>query len=360
MPGRLLYLGFIDSRDPAALGRLTGGILYDHRVCGRFASAGWDVVLFDFDTLPKHVTRLRFPVARALRPRLDEGFDVLMTDLGNSSLTPGIQRRARASGLLSVVICHHFRSRLERSHLKRLMYAWTERFTVREADLLVANSASTAGRIGELGRGGADVVLARPGLSVALAGSPVYNETPSELLLVGNVEARKGILDAVRALGCSGADGVGLVIAGEESYEPEYRESVDALLSSLGLGDRVRFTGRIGEERLEAAYRHADVFFLPSLWEGYGMAIAEAMASGLPVVSTTAGAIPDLVEHGVSGLLVEPGDWRAAGAALKAVLGDGGLRRRLAEGALRSAASFPSWEDSTGLVLRAVEERTRR
>ncbi|MCK5115155.1 MAG: glycosyltransferase, partial [Candidatus Aegiribacteria sp.] len=86
-------------------------------------------------------------------------------------------------------------------------------------------------------------------------------------------------------------------------------------------------------------------------------ATAEAMARGLPVISTTAGAIPDMIEDGVSGLLADPGNWRVTGECIRRLFSDPVLRRNLAEGALRAAALFPSWDDTTNLVLKAVEGR---
>ena len=210
-------------------------------------------------------------------------FNVLVTTLGCSTLTLGLQRRANRLGQFTVLICHHFRSHLERTPLKRFLYTWTEKRIVREADFIIAISGSTVRKLEELGRSGHDVLLARPGLNVRLADEPRFSEDPRRLLLVGNIEARKGILEAVKAL-----------------------------------------------------------------------------ARGLPVISTTAGAIPDMIEDGVSGLLVDPGDPHAIGECIRRLFTEKILRRNLAEGALRTAALFPSWDDTTGLVLRAVEDRLRQ
>jgi glycosyltransferase involved in cell wall biosynthesis len=357
MPDRLLLPGYIDTENPGQLGKLTGGILYDFRVGERFRAAGWDVEYFNLEILPRYARMFKFPTPHIVSCSCSNDFDVLVTDLGSSPLTLGMQRRASRMDRLTVLICHHFRGHLEHTLVKRLLYTWTEKAIVREADLLVANSSHTVRKLEELGRSGRDVLLARPGLSVRQAGRPRINENPGRLLLVGNVEARKGIEDAVRALAFSSVESAELFIAGERSYEPGYSARVAALVAELGLEDRVHLMGRLSNNDLAAEYNRADAFLLLSHWEGYGMAIAEAMASGLPVISTKAGAVPDLVEDGVSGLLVDPGDWQGAGAAIRRLFSEDGLRRNLAEGALRSARGFPSWEETTGLVLEAVTER---
>ncbi len=358
--GRLLLAGYVDTTDPARLGRLTGGILYDFMMGERFRASGWDVEYFNLESLPRYAKMLKFPSAGLISSRSGGPFDVLLTDLGSSSLTLGLQRRAQRSGLFTVLICHHFRSQLERTLPRRLLYTYTEKKIVREADFVVAISESTVRKLKELGRSEQDILLARPGLNVQLADEPQYRDDANRLLLVGNVETRKGILEAVKALACSGIEFAELYIAGERDFERGYLEKVEACIGELRLEGRVHLLGRLSDEELALEYDMADAFILPSCWEGYGMAIAEAMARGLPVISTTAGAIPDLVSDSVSGLLVNPGDWQATGAAIHRLFSDSDLRKSLAEGAFRSAVLFPSWDDMTSLVFEAVEGRMRQ
>src|SRR5205807_10464970 len=94
------------------------------------------------------------------------------------------------------------------------------------------------------------------------------------------------------------------------------------------------------------AYRAADVFVLPSLHEGYGMAFAEAMAHGLPIVATAAGAIPETVPRD-AGLLVRPGDAAGLARALRRVIADPALAVRLAAGSRAAGARLPDWRQAT-------------
>jgi glycosyltransferase involved in cell wall biosynthesis len=93
---------------------------------------------------------------------------------------------------------------------------------------------------------------------------------------------------------------------------------------------------------------------LPSYFEGYGMVLAEALAHGLPVVSTTAGAIPDTVPRD-AGVLVPPGDAVALRAALAALLDDPALRARLAAGARAARAGLPTWPEAVACFAAALE-----
>jgi glycosyltransferase involved in cell wall biosynthesis len=114
------------------------------------------------------------------------------------------------------------------------------------------------------------------------------------------------------------------VLAGDG---PE-RESLEALAQQLGVSDRVRFLGR--REDVPELLAACDVFALPSLYEGSSLAVLEAMAAGIPIVSSAIGGTDELIENGRSGLLAPPGDAEALAAALRRALGEPALRKEMA------------------------------
>lgn len=356
-PHTVFMPSYVSPSPSGSFRRLTGGIRYDFEVSLRLEEEGMRVTRFDLENLPRYARRLRFPAGRLLWRAAGASPDVLVTDLGTSPLTLGLQSRCVQAGSLAVLVCHHFRGHLERSPFRKLLHRWCEKRIVAGAGLLVANSPYTRRVLEGMGRKPGDIVTALPGLCVPPAERPVFREKPENVLLVGNLEKRKGVLEAVRALACSGLPRAALTVVGGEDLEPDYARQVRRLAERTGLRGRVRFQGRLGDRELRAAYESADVFLLPSRWEGYGMAIAEAMATGLPVISTTAGAIPDLVVHGESGLLAEPGDWKTAGMHLMRLFTEPDLRLKLARGALERAGGFPGWRESTGAVIQALADR---
>jgi glycosyltransferase involved in cell wall biosynthesis len=115
----------------------------------------------------------------------------------------------------------------------------------------------------------------------------------------------------------------------------------------------VSVLGAVDAAQLQVLYAQADVFVLASRFEGYGMAYAEALAHGLPVIGTNAGAIPDTVPN-TAGLLAKPDDVDSLRHALSQILQDSALRQRLSQGALSAAAQQPSWADCTTLFEEAV------
>jgi len=135
---------------------------------------------------------------------------------------------------------------------------------------------------------------------------------------------------------------------------------VRELTQETGLGERVQFPGECEPDHLDDLYDHASLFVLPSQYEGYGMALADALARGLPVVSTTGGAIPYTVP-GDASVLVPPGDDAALGEALRCLLADGtgaGRRAELARAARRHAEELPDWAQATQAFADALLELT--
>jgi len=120
------------------------------------------------------------------------------------------------------------------------------------------------------------------------------------------------------------------------------------------LEERVIFLGELDTRVLESWYDRSTLFVLPSYYEGYGMALCEALARGLPVLSTTGGAIPYTVPA-EAGVLVPPGDPRALADALRALLSPRGDRLdALRAGALRAARELPDWAEAVVGFERAL------
>jgi len=126
------------------------------------------------------------------------------------------------------------------------------------------------------------------------------------------------------------------------------------MISAAGLGRRITLAGERPSQAVAHAYRAADAFVLPSFHEGYGMAYAEAMAHGLPVIGTVAGAIPETVPP-AAGLLVPPGDPAALARALRRVIAEPALAARLAAGSRAAGARLPEWPQATEEWERALD-----
>lgn len=147
-----------------------------------------------------------------------------------------------------------------------------------------------------------------PAVDPAIFYPDVTKKTPKQTLLFvaglnrsDQYKGLRGLIDAVLALKPQFPN-LQLLVIGEGNMKNEYIQYV----SDMGLADTVLFRGRLTGAELTQVYQGADIFVLPSLYESFGMAILEAMACALPVVSTKVGGIPSLVEEGKTGFLVEP------------------------------------------------------
>jgi glycosyltransferase-like protein len=177
------------------------------------------------------------------------------------------------------------------------------------------------------------------------------------VLTVGGVEPRKGtitLFEAMAELQRRLDPPPVLVIVGGHSFQDyrAYREAALARLPELGLelGKDVVLLGTVPEAELGGWYRAADAFAFPSVKEGFGLVVLEALAAGLPVVTTDMPVFTEYLADGESALLTPPGDGPALASALKAALTDPDLRRRLASGGAPVVARF-TWEASAGRHL---------
>ncbi len=198
------------------------------------------------------------------------------------------------------------------------------------------------------------LAVAEPGTERAAraTGSPAG---PLQLLAVGAVVPRKAYDVLVRALAGHKETDWRLAIVGPTDRSAEALAGLHAAIADTGLAGRIGLVGPVSQERLSGYYAAADIFLMPSLYEGYGMVLAEAMARGLPIVCTTGGAAAETVPDGAA-IKVPPGDERALGDAIGRLLRDAGLRRRLADASWAAAQRLPAWEDTARTIAGVIEE----
>lgn len=147
---------------------------------------------------------------------------------------------------------------------------------------------------------------------------PAVDPDKQTLLYVGRLGARKGLDLALEALARIEEPAVEFLIAGTGRHEATLRKRA----SELGVSEQVRFLGYVPEEELPSLYSSADVFVLPSRYEGFGLVVLEAMACGTPVVGVSAGGIPTAIDHGSNGTVVDR-DADALSEAISAVISTG-------------------------------------
>ncbi len=234
---------------------------------------------------------------------------------------------------------------------------WMQEIVARRIDRVITGSENSAQSVAREFR------LPRERIAVVYDGVDTDTfrplEAPKErgsILYVGNSDDRnKGARYLLEALALlkDRRDGFHLTVVDRPTAW-----LVPTLARELGIADRVTLTGRLERDELVQRYNATEVFVSPSLYEGFGLPAAEAMACGAAVVATTAGAFPEVIEDGKSGLLVPPRDAEALAGAIDRLLTEWVLRRRLGREAQQRIAAHFSWRE-TALRTQALYEEVR-
>jgi glycosyltransferase involved in cell wall biosynthesis len=221
-------------------------------------------------------------------------------------------------------------------------------WAARRSDRVTAISNYTAGELRELADVPIEVIpytTSLPDVTPASTPASASQGGTGPVLFVGRLVERKGVGHLIEAIARLGPTGPRLEIVGEGPERPR----LEALAQRLGVASRVVFRGKIPPDELQASYARAAVCVLPSVLdargdtEGLGVVLLEAMNHGTPVIASRVGGIPDIVEDGVSGLLVPPGDADALAAAVQRLGDDPALARRLGEAGRRRLREQFSW-----------------
>ena len=182
------------------------------------------------------------------------------------------------------------------------------------------------------------------------------------LIMVANTDDRKkGVLYLLQALQMLREDGIKLTIVDDAERHSSYIEDVGPLPSyglklvkKLNLDGMVHFTGRLTHKELAQRYSAAQIAVVPSLYEGFGIPAAEAMACGTPVIATTGGALPEVV--GDAGILVPPRSADTLATAIKQLLNDKEAQRQMSEAGKKRVREKFNWEQAARKTLEVYQE----
>jgi glycosyltransferase involved in cell wall biosynthesis len=346
---------------PGDLATPTGGYGYDRRMIAELGALGWRVDVVNLgDGFPQPASDIRAAAAGKLAALSNE--QPIVIDGLAFGVLPQAAEILKASHALVALVHHPLALESGLSAPESAVLRASERSALACARHVIATSAATARLLvsqydvapAQLSvvAPGTDRAAARPPPAACGAGPGRGRADAVALLAVGSLVPRKGYDVLVAALARLVHLPWRLVIAGDDTRSPATARELATAIARLGLTDRIALRSALGAAELEELYASSDLFVLPSRFEGYGMAYAEAIAHGLPVVGTTAGAIPETVPP-AAGILVEPDDITALAAALHRLIESADARARLAAGA--RAARFPSWPEQAVLFARVLE-----
>jgi glycosyltransferase involved in cell wall biosynthesis len=341
---------------------ITGGVQADLKIVEQLRARGWTVDIVYFadgrNAAPRFNSwdQLAFNVRLIRRFRGEPPGFIVLEDQALSSAVAVfnyfVQKRRRARVAL---LTYHLVFNLWRNPIRRFTRRLIEGSVARGVDLTIVSSQSTRREVEALGVSAERIKVVRLGPR-SLSHGPASPSVPDDerivrLLSVGTVEPRKGLEYLLRALSELSDCSWQLDLLGD--FDAQHHAFLEKLARSIHVADRVRFHGRVVDSVLEDFMSRAHVYVSPSLGEGFGLAVLEAMERGLPVVATQAGALPELVQNERTGLLVPPRNPSALAAALRRTIVDPDLRQRLGQSAQDAVKDRYSWEE-TGIQVEAA------
>ena len=340
---------------PGDLETRTGGYGYDRRIIAGLRERGWSVDVLSLEAgFPFPTAAARDHAARSLAA-IAGGATVLVDGLALGVLPDEIARERERLRVIALV--HHplaAETGLDPGVAAALEDS--ERRALAAVRFVVVTGHGTAAGLAQYGVAPERIAVVEPGTDPAplARGSRQLIATSAEplevaLLCVATLTPRKGHDVLFRALASIRHLPWRLTCAGGLDRDPATAGRLRAQLDTDGLSDRVALVGDLDAGQLAVHYDRADLFVLATRYEGYGMAVAEALARGLPVISTATGGIPGLVSD-EAGVVVAPGDQAAFTAALGRAVGDPVLRQQLAEGARRVRGRLPTWDDAAAAM----------
>jgi glycosyltransferase involved in cell wall biosynthesis len=319
---------------PGKLDQLTGGYLYDRHIIEGLRARGRAVGVIELG--PGDAT-----VALAA---LADGTTTVIDGLAFPIVARMIMRHRRRLRLLALV--HHpLAEETGLSPAARERAARLEAALLPHFDGVVCPSRGTAAAVERCGTLPERIMIVPPGTTRPMLRRLPRRGPARALLCVASLIPRKGHRVLLEALARLDDLDWELLCVGSLHRDPATTRQVRRMISAAGLKRRVTLAGEQPRQAVTRAYRGADVFVLPSFHEGYGMAYAEAMAHGLPIIATTAGAIPATVPR-EAGLFVPPGDSAALARALRRVIAEPAVARQLAAGARAAGSRLPDWRQA--------------
>ena len=330
---------------PGPIDQVTGGYLFARHIVEELRARGDDVAVIELaGAFPDADSAARAAAAQALAA-LPDGAIAVIDGLGLLGFDACLAAETRRLKLIGFI--HHALADETGLDAERIAY-----FRDAERRLLpllrgaICPSRNTAAVLHDDGVAEDRVAITPPGTAKPAAARPRDPfRRPLRLLAVATVTPRKGHRVLIEALAGIDRAAWRLDCIGSVTRDLDCVAELRTLIARHRLKENVSLLGERRPEQLPRAYDDADLFVLPSYLEGYGMAFAEALSYGLPIVATTGGAIPYTVPES-AGILVPPGDVAALRDALSRAIGDRALLARLSDGARRAGTALPDWQQA--------------
>ena len=351
-----------------SLETLTGGNLYDRIVVDGLGRLGHEVEIINLPSVPYRRRLWHNVMPELCRRLLAKNFDILIEDeLCHPSLIL-VNRwlRRQADRPLLIALVHHTMSSEPRHPWLNRILAFVERSFLDSVDGFIHNSVTTRQKVAALAPHNRPQVVAYP--AGDRLGNPPATEVidrrtqlagPLQLLFLGNVIPRKGLSPLLQALTGLDRNLWQLSVVGGLDFDPDYSRQIHALVEKLDLSTSVKFFGQLHDDELREVMKCSHIFCMPYAYEGFGIAILEAMAFGLPAIGCRSGAAGETIEHGSNGYLLEADDLLGLAPLLTRLYRDREQLLRLALTARTTYLNHPGWQESIMAIDTFLQQMRR-
>lgn len=331
-----------------SLDTLSGGYMYDRKLVEYLRTQGdtVEIISLPWRNYAAHL-------ADNFSFKLPPGFDILIQDELNHPSLVKANRGHHPYPIVSLV--HHLRCSELRPKWQNDFYRVIEKEYLNTVDGFIFNSKTTRGVVNGLLDHQKPSVVAYPPtdrFGDAISETEIRSRTaqsPLQILFLGNVMERKGLHILLKAVSTQ-RSAVRLAVIGSLTNDRGYAKKMQKLVTVNGLSSIVTFHSSLDNNPLKQKLAQAHVLIVPSSYEGFGIVYLEGMGFGLPAIGTTAGAASEVIEHGKTGYLIEPGDSETLARYISTLAEDRGLLTQLSLNARARYTQQPAWTETAAQI----------
>ena len=331
-----------------SLGTLSGGYMYDRMLVDYLRAQGdtVEIISLPWRNYAAHLSdNFTF--------KLPSGLDILIQDELNHPSLIHANRKPHPYPIISLV--HHLRCSELRPKWQNDLYRIVEKKYLQSVDGFIYNSKTTKAVVNELIGNRLPEVVAFPPtdrFEKEISEEEIEKRSKKKdlrILFLGNVIERKGLITLLQAMRLSTFD-FRLDIVGSLVTDSIYAKQMEDFVMFNGLSSVVTFHGALNDQPLIDKLRAAHVLVVPSSYEGFGIVYLEGMGFGLPAIGTTAGAASEVIDDGVTGFLIQPGDARGLADQLQLLSERRDILLEMSLAARSRYLRQPKWSQTAGRI----------
>jgi glycosyltransferase involved in cell wall biosynthesis len=340
------------------LDTLTGGYIYDKILVDYLQRMGHEVKIISLSRRPYGRQLFDNVVPAVYRRIAQSSVDLLLQDgLCHPSLFYVNKKLKRQVKLPIVSIIHQVLSSQPRNNRLNTLYGFVEKSYLATVDRFIFNSKTTGRAVDKLIDRKKPSIIAYPAgdrLGFLTPGEKIKTRAatkgPLKLLFIGNVLPNKGLYPLIEGLSHLPAEMWSLTVVGSLAMDAVYVRQVQALIRRKRLSARINLVGPRKGRALARVLSHHQVLTLPFSHEGFGMALIEGMAFGLPAIGSATGAAPEIIVPGQNGFLISPGDTASLLKHIRHLHNHRGRLEQMSCAALQTFRAHPTWQDTVGAI----------